>query len=99
MIDFDDITEEDLGKDFNESLGRVVEVRINKRKEYGDTFKEDTPEFLMMQIKNKLKRIELRLDKKEKVETTEKVYDNIIDAINYLHFLDIVLRSEDKNDK
>lgn len=47
-----------------------------------------------MQVKNKLKRIWLRLESEEEINETEKIHDNIFDAIVYLHFLNIVLNKK-----
>lgn len=36
---------EKYGKAFVESVQKVLDIREKKRKEYGDTYMEDTPDF------------------------------------------------------
>lgn len=103
LVDFfvSDETCSALGVDYSRALKDVLETRIDRRKQYGDTFMEDDDMFLRFQIENKLKRLKLQFED-EKVSkdafkrTTAK--DSLIDLVNYAIFLIAKMNEQDNKD-
>jgi len=85
-----------LGKEYVLSVIKAAKIREDKKKIYGDTYLEDSIEFLLSQVKNKIKRIDLHFANKTEDNDIEKVNDNILDAVNYLLFLNTVLENKKK---
>lgn len=65
----------------------IKKVRLNRRKLYGDKFKEDSNSFLLDQIRNKLNRLEDNLVNTIDSYSYESALDSSIDAINYIIFI------------
>ncbi len=93
------IFEETVGKEYLEMLEKMVEIRTKKREIYHDTYLEDSYDFLILQIENKLKRIRLHLTNDSSLEGDEKAVDNALDAANYILFLAIKLTKVSENGK
>lgn len=84
------ITEELVGSDFLNAIREVVEVRVARRKQYGDTFLEDDDIFLRIQIENKVKRLKLQFENEQVSLDEDKrktAIDSLIDNCNYSLFL------------
>lgn len=92
------IEAEEVGLDFYEMLDKLINIRLQKRQIYGDTYLEDTPEFLLMQMENKLKRIRLNL-KNNQTNAIENVIDNCLDVGIYSLFLAANWSNTNKNAK
>lgn len=71
-----------------EALKKVFEIRIERKKIYGDSWKDSPDWELLAQIKNKYGRLESFISR---VEHRNKNYENeidcLIDLINYSVFL------------
>lgn len=93
------VTESEIGQAFLDSLAHLIEIRKDKRTIYGDTYLEDSNDFLLMQMQNKLKRITLHLQNKTEVNNVEKAEDNCVDLAIYSLFLLTKLRLETPNGK
>ena len=81
------ISDEEVGKEFLNVLQNMIKIRISKRKIYKDTYLSDTKDFLLSQIKNKIKRIEIHLDNNTETNDIEKALDNALDISVYALFL------------
>ena len=84
------ITETLVGLEFLEALTKVIEIRVDRRKQYGDTFLEDDDIFLRVQLENKLKRLKLQFEgdvisKDEQKRLT--ALDSLKDLCNYAIFM------------
>ncbi len=84
------INEKNLGKEYTEELEEVLKIRANRKKIYGDSFLEETPEALLVMIEGKIKRYKASND-------LENKKDSLRDLINYVLFLLCVLNRENKN--
>jgi hypothetical protein len=89
------IDKNEVGEEFYEVLDKMIKIRKDKRKIYQDTYLGDTSEFLLSQIKNKIKRIELHLQNKTLNNDIEKAEDNALDIGVYSLFLATNLKKED----
>ena len=81
------ITSEELGNEFFKFLNKLIQIRKDKRLIYGDSYLEDTREFLISQIENKLKRVKLHINNNTQVNNIEKAEDNCLDLAIYSLFL------------
>jgi hypothetical protein len=84
------ITEDLVGLPFLEAITKVIEIRVDRRKQYGDTFLEDDDIFFRVQMENKLKRLKLQFegDQISKDEDKRKTaLDSLKDLCNYSLFM------------
>lgn len=84
------VTEELVGKDYLEALEKVIQVRAERRKQYGDTFMEDDEIFLRIQIENKVKRLKIQFEDEKVSQDPDKrktALDSLKDLCNYSMFL------------
>jgi hypothetical protein len=88
------IREEDVGKEFIEILNKIIEIRKNRRKIYGDGWKDDPLDYEIWQIYGKTKRIMNIF--KDGNNYYEKLEDSLIDEINYCFFALAKLSMGDK---
>lgn len=86
-----EIKKDEVGEKYYEALKKMIEIRKDRRKIYGDTFLEDSKDFLLMQIENKIKRIRLHITNQTEINDTEKAEDNSLDIANYALFLACIL--------
>lgn len=94
------IKKEEIGKEFYDALEKMIEIRKEKRKIYNDSYLEDECDFLILQISNKLKRINLHLSNSTMDNVVEKAEDNALDIAVYALFLanNLIKKSEVKNE-
>ena len=85
------ISESEVSLPYLETLEKAVNVRKEKRKIYKDEYLNDSVQFLILTIENKLKRVKGHIENDTIINDVEKAEDNILDAINYLIFLNCVL--------
>lgn len=78
-----DINFNELG--YLEALQEVFKIRLNRKPLYGDSWKEDSDFEILVQIKNKIGRLEKRI--KSEIKEYENEIDCLIDIINYSLFL------------
>ena len=88
------ISDEDVSLPYLESLEKTVNIRKNRRKIYKDEYLTDTPLFLMLTIENKLKRVKGHIENNTIINDVEMCEDSILDAVNYLLFLNCVLQKQ-----
>lgn len=69
---------------YEEALKKVIDIRINRKKFYGDSWKSDSFEMIRNSIENKAGRLKV-LEPKNK-EFKDKIEDTLIDLINYSLF-------------
>lgn len=89
----------EVGSEFLTELVEVLKVRIDRRKQYGDTYLEDDEIFLRMQIENKLKRLKINFENEKVSIDPDKratAKDSLRDLVNYSIFL---LAKIEKNEK
>ena len=82
----------DVGLDYYNELKGIIDIKIERGKMYGDSYKEMSIVELETMIKMKLRRYEYT-----KVEESKK--DSLIDLVNYTIFLLCKLSKEGKNGK
>lgn len=92
-------TTEELGKDYSETLNKILEIRKQRRTLYGDSYNEMQSLGHYFHALNKLKRLQVQLMKELKsseVNTNnyEKIEDNAIDIINYMIFF-LIMRNKE----
>ena len=90
------IKEEEVGLDFLLILEKLIKIRKDKRIIYQDTYLEDTHDFLLMQIENKIKRTKLQILNKSSDNNIEKLEDNLLDCAVYCIFLAAKINMGDK---
>ena len=88
------ISEDDVSLPYLESLEKAVNIRKNRRKIYKDEYLTDSPEFLILTIENKLKRVKGHIENNTVLNEIENCEDSILDAVNYLLFLNCVLQKD-----
>ncbi len=94
-----EIRENEVGKEFLDELKKVIEIRKERRKIYGDSFLREIPQELMSIINGKKKRFEILYAHKERPrgdDVMKKIYDEMSDLVNYYLFLLCVIRKEEK---
>lgn len=74
----------DSGHEYNLAMLYAQAIRAKRRKSYGDSFLNDTDEFLLHQLQNKLDRIALNIGEQA---GEESVIDSAADVINYAAFI------------
>ena len=87
-----------VGEDFCIKLAKLISIRAEKRAIYGDTYLQDSKDFFLLQIENKLKRVKIHLENKTESNNIEKCEDNLLDLAIYSLFLSSVLEKEKEND-
>lgn len=83
------VTEKLVGLEYLEAVTKVIEVRVNRRKQYGDSFFEDDDIFLRVQMENKLKRFKLQFegdDVSNDIDKRRTALDSLKDLCNYALF-------------
>ena len=83
------VTSNEVGEEYTKALKSVLEVRANRRKQYGDTFLDDADMFLLAQMENKLKRFRLQFDNLKlstDQDKKETALDSLKDLVNYAIF-------------
>jgi hypothetical protein len=86
-----------LGLEFVEALKKVLNVRKNKRLQYGDAYLNDDILFLKFQIENKLKRLTIQFENnklKNGLVHEETAIDSLIDLANYAIFMIAVINKK-----
>ncbi len=86
------IDKNEVGSEFYEELVKMINIRKERRKIYHDTYLEDTLEFLLLQIENKIKRIKMHIQNSTELNSIEKAEDNALDIGNYSLFLAAILK-------
>jgi len=85
------INEDEVSLPYLESLEKAVNIRKQKRSIYKDEYLNDSIQFLILTIENKIKRIKGHIENDTIINDIEKCEDNILDAVNYLIFLNCVI--------
>ena len=86
------IIEDEVGIDYLNAIEKAIAIRKQRRTIYGDKFMEDSVQFLLLTIENKMKRLKGNIENNIVVNNVENAEDSILDAVNYLLFLDCVIR-------
>lgn len=87
------------GEEYLNNLFEAVNVRIDRRKKYGDSYRDMDSLGHYYHAYNKFHRLNTQLESDDtSQEFYEKIDDNIIDIINYLVFM-LVQRKREKADK
>ncbi len=86
------INSDDVSLPYLKALEKAIKIRKDKRSIYKDEYLNDSIEFLMLTIENKLKRIKMNISNNTVINDVEKCEDNILDAVNYLLFLNCVIK-------
>ncbi len=83
------LKEEDLGAEYVAALKDVVDIRVDRRKIYGDSFLTETVVSLLHTIDGKRKRFDYIYAKDKALNDIEitKTKDEIVDIINYYLFV------------
>lgn len=76
----------DVGEEYLKALSKVIEIRKERFKIYGNSFLEDSLDDLIVYTKGKIHRFEVMNKKKTQNNSYEKFEDQILDAINYALF-------------
>lgn len=83
--------EEKYGKEYLEAIDKILKIRADRKKVYGDSFLNDSIESLLNVIDGKRNRYNVI----EKSKTNfHKLEDQIIDIINYYLFILCLLKNE-----
>jgi len=74
-----------LDKDFVNALNKVLKIRIDREKKYGDSWKND---FITnyYNVKNKYERLKMMVEGKKNAKQYETIEDTLIDLCNYSLF-------------
>jgi Zn-dependent M32 family carboxypeptidase len=75
----------DNSSGYKEALEKVIQLRLQRKEIYGDSWKEKSDWELLAQIKEKVGRLENRIINKNKEYENE--IDTLIDLVNYSLFL------------
>ena len=92
---------ERYGEGFVRSLRAAAEVRAERRKSYGDTYRNDDMMFLYYQMSNKVKRFKSQITfdgENEYVKDISVVVDSLLDLICYAAFAFENVMTKEKND-
>ena len=90
------INEDEVSLPYLESLEKAVNIRKQQRSIYKDEYLNDSIQFLILTIENKIKRIKGTIQDDKIVNNIENCEDSILDAINYLIFLNCVINKLEK---
>ena len=90
------INEDEVSLPYLESLEKAVNIRKQKRSIYKDEYLNDSIQFLILTIENKIKRIKGHIENDTIINDIEKCEDNILDAVNYLIFLNCVINKQNE---
>lgn len=85
-----EINEGKLGAEFVEALNEIIKVRESRCDQYGNTYLKDDFLFLKYQVENKMKRLDIQLERSGGVESFKNkavALDSAIDAANYAIFI------------
>ena len=74
----------DTGREYSTAILHAQNIRYKRRKNYGDAFMQDSDEFLIAQLENKLARLKANIGKSD---GEESVVDSAADMINYSAFI------------
>jgi len=88
------ISTNDVGEDFLDQLEKIIKIRMDKRKIYGDTYLTDDKTFLLAQLNNKIKRLSMHITNNTSFNDIEKAQDNCLDAAIYALFLNSVIEGK-----
>ena len=84
------MTIDSLSEEYKDALEKIIQIRKDRQKQYGDTYLTDDFLFLHYQVLNKMKRFSLQLERKsgdEKLINREVALDSAIDCANYAIFI------------
>ena len=84
--------EQKFGKEYLKALDKVLNIRAERRLDYGDSFLNDTIESLLTIIDGKRNRFNVLM--KSETKNVPRIEDQIIDMINYYLFILCII---DKN--
>lgn len=93
------LTEELVGISYLEAIEKVVQIRVDRKKQYGDTYLADEDYFLLAQIENKVKRFKLQFENLEVSNDKDKkitALDSLKDLCNYSLFMIAKLERNEK---
>ncbi|MAG47095.1 hypothetical protein CL617_00690 [archaeon] len=86
---------DEVSEPYVETLEKVIDIRKDRRRIYKDEYINDSIDFLILIIENKMKRIRQTINDDKIVNDIEKCEDSILDAINYLIFLNCVINKNE----
>ena len=78
-----EINTTEIGGEYMEVLKNIIEIRKERRINYGDSFMKSTANNLLVMAKEKILRFETSINPKE---------DDLIDSVNYIIFSICVMR-------
>jgi len=83
--------EEKYGKKYLKAINKVLKIRAERKKVYGNSFLDDSIESLLYIIDGKRNRYDVI---KKSKENFHKLEDQIVDIINYYIFILCLLENE-----
>ncbi len=90
------INKEEIGKKYGDALQKVIDIRMQRKKLYGDTFLDDSLQFNALKIQDKIKRLLMNIENNNIVskDKYENAMDSLLDICNYSLFAIAIIQKQ-----